>query len=272
MDIDQYDIHNLKQAVGRGGIGDLRFACDFVDRIVHATEKNDGVEELREGYTAFRARNEYHEKIDPEDQTYFHNALRGDEVGAPPANVSGLGRFNSPHHPVLYLATRPEVALAEIRALPSDTCTVATFQTTRPIRLGKLLDVDKNPIAVYLNPKPAIEDYENYLLAGTAVFVSRRVSDQDRDVHYRTCNLIGSAFKDRGIDALAYRTSFWSSGWRDDQNTVDTNLVLSSNIVLFNPQDAKPVRTDLFCLNWKLPIAESLGGSGSWVDKATEEA
>lgn len=270
MDLEQYELHNLKQAVERGGVGDLRFACDFVDRIVLATEKHIGVEELSVGYKAFRARDDYNEDIDPEDHSYYPNALRGDEVGAPPANLTRLGRFNIPRHPVLYLATTPEVALAEIRAAPSVTCTVATFKTVKPIRLGKLLEVDKVPVGVFLNSKPLIEDYEHYLLARTAKFVSMQVSERDRDTHYRTCNLIGSAFKERGFDGLAYRTSFWASGWRDDQNTVDANIVLSSNIVLFNPEDAKPARSDLYNVNWKRPIADRQSG-GSWVDKTAEE-
>lgn len=209
----------------------------------------------------FRARNDYveDEKSDP-GRIHFY-PLEGDEVCAPPAEKTQLGRFNAPRAPVLYLSTTPEVALAEVRALPSDTCTVAHFKTMKPSKIGKLLLHGTEPFSVLLEDEPPEEGLEQWLLARTAEFVSRSVGVDDRDLHYRACALIASAFKEAGFDGVAYRTSFWSSGWSDQEKSKNENHVRAANIVFFDPNAAKPQSSFLRSINWRRPIAEQAGNS-----------
>lgn len=258
---DEYDINKLKLALGRGGRSDLKLACDLVDRIVSAVKHFEDEEQLAEGFPAYRARNDYVEDRDPENgQVYFY-PLTELKLGAPPPAKTPLGRFNAPNHPVLYLATTREVALAETRALASDTYTIAQFRTVRPTKIAKLLRHQEEPLAAFLEDNPGEEVFQRWLLARTAAFVSRRVPDHDRDLHYRTCNLIASAFSDSGYDGLAYRTSYWSPGWRDEKGTPEEDLARAANIVLFDPDTAIPKWSALYRINWKRPIAEQDGNS-----------
>ncbi|MBD8890189.1 RES family NAD+ phosphorylase [Roseibium litorale] len=258
---DEYDIDKLKLALGRGGRSDLKFAYEFADRIVASVEQVEDKEQLAVDFPAYRARNDYVEDYDPENgQIHFH-PLTGSELGAPPPEKTLLGRFNAPNHPVLYLSTTPEVALAETRALPSDTCTIANFRIVRPVKIATLLRHNKEPFGVLLDDDPGEEIFLRWLLARTAEFISRRVPDHDRDLHYRTCNLIASAFSDSGYDGLAYRTSFWSPGWRDENGTPEEDHVRAANIVLFDPGIAIPKWSALYRINWKRPIAEKDGNS-----------
>lgn len=259
MNGKKYNPTELIAALQRGGVGDLRTACDFADRIVAAVKKANDIEMLSEGTLTYRARIGYvsDEILDDSGGCKVNFYPRAKEnMGAPPESKKiSLGRFNPPNAPVLYLSTAREVALAEIRALPSDICTVATFQTVKPIKFAKLLQHDKTSIIDIIEHKQSDEILEKWMLSETANFVSRRMPDHERDVHYRACNLIASAFRESGIEGLAYRTSFWSPGWHNTEQSVDENHVLASNIVLFDPDAAAPGLTAMFKINWKRPFA-----------------
>lgn len=263
MNIHEHDPRIMLNALIRGGQSDLRSACDFADRIVEAVERVGDVEELKQGFNAFRARKDYIEDDTSQPGRIHFYPLSGEDVCAPPKEKTRLGRFNAPFHPVLYMSTSCEVAIAETRAFSTDTCTVATFKTERPLRLARLLKKSGFPIGAFLQESPNDEDFDKLLLYRTAEFVSRRVSDEERELHYRVCNLIASAFKERGFDGLAYRTSFWSNGWRDGDRSEEEEGVRASNIVLFDPKQAKPVEASLFKIDWKRPIAEQ-DGNGHW--------
>lgn len=267
MTFNEQSPRTMLNALTRGGQGDLRAACDCADRIVNAVEKAGDVEELKEGFHAFRARKDYHEDDTSQPGHVYFYPLSGNAVCAPPKEITKLGRFNAPLHPVLYLSTSREVAIAETRALSTDTCTVAVFKTELPIRLAKLLKKSGFPLGALLSEDRNEEDLDKLLLYQTAEFVSRRVSDDAREAHYRTCNLIASAFKERGFDGLAYRTSFWSEGWREEERSEEEESIFASNIVLFHPKHAKPVRSALFRIDWKRPTAQE-DGNGYWEAKS----
>lgn len=249
----------------RGGLSDLRRACDFADRIVDSVERAGDVEILKQGYKAFRARNDYHED-DTSQPGHIHlYPLSDEDVCAPPRGKTQLGRFNAPLHPVLYLSTAREVAIAESRALSTDTCTLAVFETERPLRLAKLWKKGGFPIGALFGEDQSEKTLEKLLLYQTSEFVSRRVSDADRELHYRTCNLIASALKERGFHGVAYRTSFWSDGWREEGRSEEENI-FASNIALFDPLSATPIHAGLYRIDWKRPTAVHDGNS-SWTAK-----
>jgi hypothetical protein len=159
---------------------------------------------------------------------------------------------------VLYLSTTREVALAECKALPTDTCSIAVFRTVNDARIAKFLPEKGIPLG-WLNEGTGNKEREDWLLYEMAQFLSRRVQGADRESHYRACNLVASAFRERGFDGLAYRTSFWSSMWQNEADDYEVEQIKSSNIVLFDPQAAKPESTGLYSINWKRPIAEQTG-------------
>jgi len=247
----------LLRALELGTPSDLRFALKFAETIVSATEALGDVETLNEGFRSFRARNDYVEDESDDGQIDVW-PYADEDIAAPPADLTSLGRFNLEKRPALYLATAPEVALAECKALPSDTCTVGQFELSKPCKVAQFLRHGKLPINVFLGEGKE-EDFERWLLADTADFLSRRVSAKNRETHYRACNFIASAFKEHGYDGLVYRTSFWSSAWRTGKNAQEQDQVRSANIVLFDVEAATPTKSWLAEINWKRPIAEQAG-------------
>lgn len=256
----EYNIYKMKEAVGRGEQADLRYACDIADRIVAAINNANDVETLKKGFTAFRARNDCDHEYGEYGEPISINPLKEKALTAPPKEITELGRFNPPRQPVLYLSATREVALAESKSLPSDACTVATFKTVRSVKIAKLLRHEGIVMEMLDQPQNQ-ESFEKWLLLEAAHFASRRVQDHDRDVHYRTCNLIASAFRDSGFEGLAYRSSFWSPGWQEDGQASIESSILSSNIVLFDPEAARPLQSALFSIDWKRPAAKQENGN-----------
>lgn len=74
---DEYNLSNFRDALGRGGVGDLRFACDFADRIVTAVGAADDEETLKKGFKAFRARADYEEDCTSNPGNVYLNPLIG---------------------------------------------------------------------------------------------------------------------------------------------------------------------------------------------------
>jgi len=262
MDLFSHDPDKIMAALNGGSRSDLHFACECADRIFEAVVKAGDDETLQQGFKAYRARNSYKEEYDSETGMTDLYPLSDNDLGAPPKEKTTLGRFNAPSRPVLYLSTTKEVALAEVKAISTDRCTVAAFKTTRPLRIAKLLQLS-TPLNVFLSESPSEDEKLRLLRARTANFVSRRVQESDRELHYRACNLIASAFAENGFDGIAYRTSFWSSGWRDEKRKFDEDHIFASNLVLFDTEAAIPVWSKLFRINWKRPYAEE-DGNGLW--------
>ena len=250
----EFDSYALRSAVERGGLSDLRFACEFVERVVSIVEMYGDTFIMDAGQDAFRARNGYTEVDDDVLGTKFV-PLEGDAISAPPAETTSLGRFNQSGRPVLYMSTTPEVALAECRTLPSETCTVANFKTKRKCRIAQFLrheQFSKGTLAVEKTKR----GHELWLLYEMSKFLSRRVEGGERELHYKTCNLVASAFSERNYDGLLYRTSFWSSLWKEENEKELNSNIRSSNIVLFDPLAAYPESSKLYSLNWNRPRAE----------------
>ena len=263
----EYDIDQFKQALWVGGIGDLRFACDFADRIVSIVEEAKATGPLRSGFRAYRARPGLcSEEVNEKYGTVDRSPWAGDDIAAPPTELTSLGRFNPPRKPALYLATTKEVALAETRALSSDTCTVAILETVRELKIAMLMAHNQHPWEAFIESSPKEECLKKFLLSETASFVSRRVPDHDRDLHYRACNLIASAFQARGYEGLLYRTSFWSDGWFSDGKPTKKDLIDSANLVLFDVGSAIPKSSALYRIDWQRPEAKEDGG-GHWTAK-----
>lgn len=256
---DEYNIQKLLRALEYGSPSDLRFALKFAETLVSTIHSVGDFEMLKQGFRSFRARSDYVQEEREDGQIDFLPFAR-EEISAPPAQLTKLGRFNLAKQPVLYLATTPEVALAECKALPSDTCTVGLFHLARDCKVAKFLRHDKMPLSVLFG-EGKDEDIGQWLLADTARFLSRRVSGHNRELHYRACNFVSLAFKEQGYDGLVYRTSFWSSAWRTNREDVDQDQVRSANIVLFDVDTAIPKSSWLAEINWKRPIAEQAGNA-----------
>ncbi len=135
------------------------------------------------------------------------------EIGAPPPPNAGFGRLNRAGVSVMYLASEPYTAVAEIRPHPSHHVSIGGFRSLQPIRLA---DFDPD-IAIF-----ATSDTRLSLYATIQAFdrlMSMPVTPDERTPYLLT-QLLAEVLLRKGFDGVRYRSSV-SSG---------------SNICVFYPE------------------------------------
>lgn len=243
----------LSELLGRGTLSNLRAACEFADAIADLVEKRSEHALLFKTFVLFRARNKSIQLLDNQSRLRI-DPVPFKEIGPPPAECTQLGRFNLKGDPVLYLATSPEIALAECKALRTDVCTVGRFSVTKDCKLAKFWR--QNDVPVGASTVGATEkDYEDWFLTELSNFLSRQFQSNERKQHYTSCNLIASALKQRGFDGITYRTPFWSPNW-DDTDDDEINALNNANVVLFDTRSAEVENVYTGTIDWSRPSAD----------------
>lgn len=247
--------YKVRNSLSNGSIADLRLACKYVEDVADAIERTVSFQTIEAGFMFYRSRNEYLEDIAENSQMRLY-PLKKENMGAPPACKTELGRFNRKGNPVLYLSTTREVALAECKARPIDTSTVGEFSLLKPAKIAIFLKTDGFPIGWLMNDEPSQNDYDQYLLHQITNFLCQPVSDSERYAHYRLTSLLASVFEEREFNGIAYRTSFWSPAWREEDDDPIRETLRSSNVVLFDPKIAEVKHVDLYSIDWKRPVSK----------------
>lgn len=150
-----------------------------------------------------------------------------DEMVAPSAKNATAGRANPKGTSVLYMASDPDTAFAEVRAWKGAPVTVAEMRTTSPLRI---LNLTQKTFIV----SPFFHDEEhpvywvadaNRLLNRFADELSRPLIPGEEEILYRPTQHLCSLVKQAGFEGIAYPSAMGPG----------------HNIVLFNPTAATPV-------------------------------
>ena len=140
-----------------------------------------------------------------------------------PKRIKIGGRANPPGLAYLYLANRPETALAEMRPWIGGSVTLAVFEIKKDIELVLCQTGAGNPWERLLDKRPSAEEFDNYVWYDISRAFGRPVSQEDQERAYVPTQILAEAFKAEGYDGLAY-----CSG-----------LERGTNIVLFDVRAAK---------------------------------
>ncbi|MEQ8743957.1 RES family NAD+ phosphorylase [Parasphingorhabdus sp.] len=127
----------------------------------------------------------------------------------PPAQFVGEGRFNHAGTPMLYLASAPEVAAAEI-GIPGETCHVAELKLLQDIVVLDLVDLDEDSPDFQLMQA----------LASSALLSAPNSGSGWLKKQYVFSRFVGDCARAAGFDAIRYGS---------------TKNVNGSNIVLLEP-------------------------------------
>ena len=131
------------------------------------------------------------------------------------------GRANPKGIPVLYLATRQETAMSEVRPRLGSFVSCAQFRTTRPLRV---VDFSQGRGFVFYFDEPDDSEKEKAVWAQIGQAFSEPTTPSDGTADYVPTQVIAELFKTNGCDGIAYKSAFGDDGY---------------NIALFNLADAE---------------------------------
>lgn len=150
-----------------------------------------------------------------------------------PKHVRTGGRANPPGFAYLYLADRPETALAEMRPWVGESLTLAIFEVQKNISLVVCQAGAEVVGDLLFQENPPTEKLDQHVWNEISRAFARPVNREDQESAYVPTQILAEVFKAEGFDGLAYRSG----------------LERGTNVVLFNVDIAKP--TDRFVYTLK---------------------
>jgi RES domain-containing protein len=147
-----------------------------------------------------------------------------DEMGTPPPEVTPAARANRAGHPVLYMASDMQTALAEVRAWKGAPLSVAKMKLSREYRILDLIDEYSIDSPFFVESLKWVLE-TNRLMNRFADELSRPVMPHEAEILYRPTQNLCDLVKAAGCDGIAYPSAMGPG----------------HNVVLFDPYGAKPV-------------------------------
>jgi hypothetical protein len=172
--------------------------------------------------------------------TTTDDALKKEEMGAPPANRSTAGRANPAGIPYLYLASDQETAICEVRPHNNEKLTVGSFRLATSVTC---IDLRDPRIGSPFQHGSKLRDVVGVLgfLRHLGHELSLPIGNQRRDLDYLPTQYLCELIKNLGYDGVLYRSGL-SDGY---------------NIALFSPNAAYCFETRLVCVqNIKITVAD----------------
>ena len=182
------------------------------------------VEELPKNTGLWRAQLGHTWRPEPHDGQCFVEvqAAYSPERMKPVEGCAAEGRANPKGIPVLYLSTRQETAMSEVRPWLGSFVSCAQFRTTRPLRIVDF-SVYQGRGFVYYFDEPDDSEKEKAVWAQIGQAFSKPTTSSDGTADYAPTQVIAELFKTDGYDGIAYKSAFGDDGY---------------NIALFNLADA----------------------------------
>jgi hypothetical protein len=138
----------------------------------------------------------------------------------PPARMKPIpdkatdGRANPRGIPCLYLATKKDTAVLEVRPLIGAYVSVAQFTLMREVRLVSCTGEEiVNHLARLVRENWTPEEMERAVWADINEAFSEPVERGDSSVDYVPTQILAEAFKCHGFDGLAYKSSYGEDGF-----------------------------------------------------------
>lgn len=139
------------------------------------------------------------------------------------------GRVNPKGVPCLYVATKKETAMSEVRPWIGSYVSVSQFRVLRDLRIVNCtLGHDRTPLFL---AEPGNTKREQAVWAHIDRAFSEPVDRSDDTAEYAPTQVLAELFQSLGYDGVAYKSAFGTNGF---------------NIALYDVESAKPVNGFLF--------------------------
>jgi hypothetical protein len=123
------------------------------------------------------------------------------------------GRANPRGIPCLYLATKKDTAVLEVRPLIGSYVSVAQFKMMRDLRLVNCSVEEMGNLERWLRETPwTPEDIEKAVWSDINRAFSEPVERGDNSIEYVPTQIIAEAFKRHDFDGIAYKSSYGEDG------------------------------------------------------------
>lgn len=172
------------------------------------------------------------------------NKYRKNEMGAPPAEVATHGRANPAGIPVLYLASNPDTAVAEIRPHVGESVSVATFETHN-LRVVDLRN-PRQTVSPFLlgDPDAVLQMLSDVGLMETLGHQLTRPVSSDRAAYeYAPSQFLCELIKSTGFDGVVYKSG----------------LAAGSNLVIFNPDAYRAKKVEHYTVSSVVIVSTKIG-------------
>lgn len=146
-----------------------------------------------------------------------------EEMGAPPPEKTPAARANRAGHPVLYMASDMQTALAEVRAWKGAPVSVAKMKLSREYRILDLTEKYSIDSPFFIESLKWVLE-TNRLMNRFAEELSRPVMPHEAEILYRPTQNLCDIVKAAGCDGIAYPSAMGPG----------------HNVVLFDPHGATP--------------------------------
>lgn len=217
----------------------------FVETIINTAHER--TKTLKENRTLFRARigADWVEFGNGDSDSY---PISPNQMGPPPKKDATAGRLNPERIPYLYLASKIDTAVAEVRPLIKDKVTIGYFKVASDLRLidtahdnpkdsPSLFDEEwmwsKQNSGIRRRPNHSFTkiEKEKIIWGNINATFSRPISPNDSSLKYLPTQFLAEKFKSKGYDGIAYKSSLNEGGY---------------NIALFDSQKVKCIRCHMY--------------------------
>ena len=139
-------------------------------------------------------------------------AAYGHERMKPLEGRAAEGRANPKGIPVLYLSTKQETAMSEVRPWPGNFVSCALFRTARLLKIVNFSGCQRRNFVYYFNEPddPNKKEKEVWTQIGQAY--SEPTTSADDTADYLPTQVIAELFKTEGFDGIAYKSAFCDDG------------------------------------------------------------
>lgn len=196
---------------------------DFLREVLRTLEAR--IRQMKAGFGLWRAQLGHGWRSAYQDGEYM-----GEVPDAyPPERMKPLpgrakeGRVNPKGIPVLYLSTRQETAMSEVRPWIGSLVSCAHFETTRDLKIVDLSVYQEKGFVFYFAEPDASKKEEAVWTQIDQAF-STPVTSEDDSADYVPTQVITELFKNEGYDGIAYKSAYGDDGY---------------NIALFDLDDAR---------------------------------
>lgn len=158
---------------------------------------------IPENMTWYRSRSGVRERVIRMvdlDFKYFFMPFCGDDISAPPPPLATAGRLNRQGVSVLYLASDPKTAIAEIRPHPGHYVSVGSFSANRQLKIANFAHSIKGFSANEFRLKSYSLIHAFDVMMSTPVIPEAKKS-------YLLTQLLAEVLRAKGFDGVQYKSS-----------------------------------------------------------------
>jgi len=195
---------------------------EFLREVLRTSKSR--IKEMKAGFGLWRAQLGHGWRPEYQGEEYIDDL----PAAFPPERMKPIpgraqeGRANPRGIPVLYLSTRTETAMSEVRPWIGSLVSCAHFKTTRALKIVDLSVYHGKGFVFYFE-EPESSKREEAVWTQIDQAFSRPVTSEDDRADYAPTQVITELFKAEGYDGIAYKSAFGEDGY---------------NVALFNLDDA----------------------------------